>query len=222
MYLALHRGGVSLDKFTADLWPAEGRPGEARQIARSTRNETVSKIRRWLGTDPVTGDLYVPLSTDGTYKLEDRLLDVELMQRLRKRGDARVRAGDRSAIEDYEAALRLVRGRPLPESTRVLPTVPRIGTGWGWLCNENRGEDLLMPGWVVDVAHRAVQAALSLNDLDKARWAANLGHEVDPYSDVPLTDLMIIAAAAGDMATANRHALGSGLGLRKGQRRGTP
>ena len=206
VYLALHRGGVSLDKFTADLWPAEGRPGKARQIARSTRNETVSKIRRWLGTDPATGDLYVPLSTDGTYKLEDRLLDVELMQRLRKRGDARVKAGDRSAIDDYEAALKLVRGRPLPESTRVLPTVPRIGTGWGWLCNENRGEDLLMPGWVVDVAHRAVQAALSLNDLEKARWAANLGHEVDPYSDVPLTDLMIIAAAAGDMATANRHA----------------
>ena len=206
VYLALHRGGVSLDKFTADLWPAEGRPGEARQIARSTRNETVSKIRRWLGTDPATGDLYVPLSTDGTYRLEDRLLDVELMQRLRKRGDARVKAGDRSAIEDYEAALKLVRGRPLPESTRVLPTVPRIGTGWGWLCNENRGEDLLMPGWVVDVAHRAVQAALSINDLEKARWAANLGHEVDPYSDVPLTDLVVIAAAAGDMATAHRHA----------------
>lgn len=206
VYLALHRGGVSLDKFTIDLWPAEGRPGEARQIARSTRNETVSKIRRWLGTDPATGEPYVPLSTDGTYKLEDRLLDVELMQRLRKRGDARLKVGDPSGIEDYEAALKLIRGRPLPESTRVLPTVPRIGTGWGWLCNENRGEDLLMPGWVVDVAHRAVQAALSVNDLDKARWAANLGHEVDSYSDVPLTDLMIVAAAAGDMATANRHA----------------
>ena len=206
VYLALHRGGVSLDKFTADLWPADGRPGEARQIARSTRNETVSKIRRWLGTDPATGDLYVPLSTDGTYKLADRLLDVELMQRLRKRGDARVEAGDQAAIEDYEAALKLVRGRPLPESTQVWPTVPRTGTGWGWLSNENRREDLLMPGWVVDVAHRAVQTALSINDLEKARWAADLGHEADPYSDVPLTDLVVIAAAAGDMATAHRHA----------------
>ena len=40
VYLALHRDGVTLEKFAADLWPAPGRPGQARAIATSTRNET--------------------------------------------------------------------------------------------------------------------------------------------------------------------------------------
>lgn len=75
---------------------------------------------------------------------------------------------------------------------------------WAWLANDDRREDILVPGWIVDAAHRTVQIAGG--DLDRARWAANLAHDVDPYSDTPLLDLLVIAAAAGDMATAYRHA----------------
>ena len=197
VYLALHRDGVTLEKFTADLWPAPGRPGQARAIATSTRNETAFKVRRWMGTHPDTGAPFVPMGTDKYYRLNDRLLDSELLQRLRKRGDAKVAAGDPTAIDDYLTALKLVRGRVLPEAS---------GTGWGWLANADRREDLNVPAMVVDAAHRAVQVALTTGDLDRARWAANLAHDTDPHSDVPLLDLLVIAAQAGDMATANRHA----------------
>ncbi len=197
VYLALHRKGVNLEKFAADLWPLDGKPGQARAIATSTRNETASKVRKWMGTHPETGAPFVPLGTDKYYRLDGRLLDVELFQRLRERGDAKAAAGVLTAIDDYVAALNMVRGAILPEAS---------GTGWGWLANEDRREDLKAPGWVVDAAHRAVQVALTAGDLDRARWAANLAHDTDPYSDVPLLDLLVIAAQAGDMATANKHA----------------
>lgn len=77
---------------------------------------------------------------------------------------------------------------------------------WAWLANDDRREDILVPGWIVDAAHRTVQVAIAGGGLDRARWAANLAHDVDPYSDTPLLDLLVIAAAAGDMATAYRHA----------------
>lgn len=197
VYLALHRKGVNLEKFAADLWPLDGKPGQARAIATSTRNETASKVRKWMGTHPDTGVPFVPMGTDKYYRLDGRLLDVELFQRLRERGDAKAAAGDPTAINDYVAALNMVRGPILPEAS---------GTGWRWLANEDRREDLKAPGWVVDAAHRAVQVALTAGDLDRARWAANLAHDTDPYSDVPLLDLLVIAAQAGDMATANKHA----------------
>ena len=197
VYLALHRKGVNLEKFAADLWPQPGKPGQARPIATSTRNETASKVRKWMGTHPETGAPFVPMGNDKYYRLDGRLLDLELFRRLRERGDAKVAAGVPTAIDDYVTALNLVRGPILPEAS---------GTGWGWLANEDRREDLEAPGYVVDAAHRAVQVALTAGDLDRARWAANLAHDTDPYSDVPLLDLLVIAAQAGDMATANRHA----------------
>jgi len=197
VYLALHRKGVNLEKFAADLWPQPGKPGQARPIATSTRNETASKVRKWMGAHPETGVPFVPMGNDKYYRLDGRLLDLELFRRLRERGDAKVAAGVPTAIDDYVTALNLVRGPILPEAS---------GTGWGWLANEDRREDLEAPGYVVDAAHRAVQVALTAGDLDRARWAANLAHDTDPYSDVPLLDLLVIAAQAGDMATANRHA----------------
>ena len=107
VYLALHRKGVNLEKFAADLWPLDGKPGQARAIATSTRNETASKVRKWMGTHPDTGVPFVPMGTDKYYRLDGRLLDVELFQRLRERGDAKAAAGDPTAIDDYVAALNI-------------------------------------------------------------------------------------------------------------------
>jgi len=121
-----------------------GPTGTGRAIATSTRNETAFKVRRWMGTHPDTGAPFVPMGTDKYYRLNDRLLDSELLQRLRKRGDAKVAAGDPTAIDDYVTALKLVRGRVLPEAS---------GTGWdGW--QRRPPEDLNLPAMVVDAAHR--------------------------------------------------------------------
>ena len=110
-----------------------GKPGQARAIATSTRNETASKVRKWMGTHPETGVPFVPMGTDKYYRLDGRLLDLELFRRLRERGDAKAAAGVPTAIDDYVTALNLVRGPILPEAS---------GTGWGWLANEDRREDL--------------------------------------------------------------------------------
>ena len=112
-----------------------------------------------MGTHPDTGVLFVPLGTDKYYRPDGRLLDVGLFQRLRERGDAKAAARAPTAIDDYVAALDMVRGPILPEAS---------GTGWGWQANEDRREDLKAPGWVVDATHRAVQVALTAGDLDRA------------------------------------------------------
>lgn len=206
VYLALNADGLTLERFQADLWPMKGRQGESRPIAKTTRNETASKVRKWLGADPETGETYVPMGTAGMYSLDNALLDVDLLQRLRKRADARACAGDHTgALADYTRALQLVRRPVLPEAERG-----RSGEDdevhWGWLSDANRREDLHVPGWIVDCAHRAVQVALIVGDLEQARWAASVAHRVSPYSNPSLMDLLVIAAAAGDLGAANAHA----------------
>jgi nucleoid-associated protein YgaU len=208
VYLALHRRGVSLEKFTRDLWPSRV-AGEARKISANTRAETATKVRSWLGVDPDTGLAFMPYGTDKSYRLVDRLFDLELLQRLRERGDAKAGAAAPTALDDYVAALKLVRGPILPEAHqagRSGPAAEMVPSQWSWLSNPDRREDISVPGWVVDACHRTVQVALALGDLDRARWAANVGHDTDINADVPLLDLLVIAAQAGDMATANRHA----------------
>ena len=196
VYLALHRNGVNLEKFAADLAPP-GQPGQARPIATSTRNETAIKVRKWMGTHPGPGAPFVPMGTDKYYRLNDRLLDRELFRRLRKRGDAKVAAGDPTAIDDYVTALN--------SSAAGSCRRRREPAGDGWP-TPTAGKTWKRPGHGCRAAHRAVQVALTAGDLDRARWAANLAHDTDPHSDVPLLDLLVIAAQAGDMATANRHA----------------
>ena len=193
VYLALHRQGIGLDKFADDLWA--GRP-----VNPKTRNETVSRVRAWLG-----GALYVPMAgKSGVYQLlpEQRLLDAELFTRLRKRGDAYAAAHrPADALQDYRSALSLVRGEPMPE-------VDTAGSGWAWMLNSGRRDHLLLPGMISDCAHRAVAVALASKpaQLEAAREAANRAHLAEPGSELPLLDLLVIAAAEGDMDTAQRRA----------------
>lgn len=193
VYLALHRQGIGLDKFADDLWA--GRP-----VNPKTRNETVSRVRAWLG-----GALYVPMAgKSGVYQLlpEQRLLDAELFTRLRKRGDAYAAAHrPADALQDYLSALSLVRGEPMPE-------VDTAGSGWAWMLNSGRRDHLLLPGMISDCAHRAVAVALASKpaQLEAAREAANRAHLAEPGSELPLLDLLVIAAAEGDMDTAQRRA----------------
>lgn len=190
-YLGLHYGGVSPDKFVTDLWPAE------RQPRPGTRRQLIFDVRKWMGRDPQTGEQFLPNANDGLYRLTARLLDAELLRRLRKRAQAKAAANDPGgALEDYSTALRLVRGRALPEAE---------GRAYPWLANLDRMEDRHIPAWVTETAHEAAEIAFGLNDLDTARWASDIGHLSDRDSEVPLCDLLLVAQAAGNIEIA--HAL---------------
>ena len=80
-------------------------------------------VREWLGTNPRTGDHYLPDAAHNTeaarrgvgiYLVEDLLEDADLFRRLRLRGEARGADG----LPDLLAALRLVVGAPYEDQRR--------------------------------------------------------------------------------------------------------
>jgi hypothetical protein len=98
-YLALHSTGVSADKFVTDLWPAQ------RQPAAGTRRQLIFDVRKWMGRD-AAGEQFLPNANDGLYRLTARLLDTDLLRRLRKRAQAKAAVGWRTG--EY------LRGSPRP------------------------------------------------------------------------------------------------------------
>ena len=190
VYLALHRT-VTTDKFQTDLWAENDQPSAG------TRRWWLSTLRTWLGSD-AEGRKYLAEARRGVQDLTDRLLDVELMRRLRKRGEAWATAGDvPRAYQDLRSAMGLVRG----------PVLHQAPPGaYAFLSNPDRGEDHLAPLWVVQIAHEAVDLALQLGDLDGARAAAEMAHQVAPTEDAPLTDLVRIAQTAGRQMEAREWA----------------
>ncbi len=190
VYFALHPAGVTIDKFVTDLWP------ENRQPSDSTRRADLSRLRAWLG-ERSPNDPFLPTAS-GRYRLADRLLDAELFARLRARAMSHAKRGDaRSAIVDYQAALRLVRGPVLPEAA---------GAGYTWLTNPDRMEDRILPMQIIDTAHALVDIALTIGAVSDAESATTTGRIADPYSNVPLCDLVRIALAREDRETAKKWA----------------
>lgn len=183
IYLTLHTNGVTPQKFTDDLWEAAKKPSV------QTTRETLSRTRTWMGRHPRTGELFLPNANGMPYMIADRVTDVDLLRRLRKRAQARAAAADPSgAMVDYTKALRLVRG------PADLP--------YPWMVNSDRMEDRHIPARVADTAHDAAQLAMAQTHLDAARWAADIGYLADPDSDLPLRDLLEIACRGGQMETA--------------------
>jgi hypothetical protein len=135
----------------------------------------------------------VPNRESGYY-ITDRLLDSDLFTRLVHRGDRRTHAGDvREALSDLQRALALVRGPILPEAG---------GHEYAWLAAADRLEDRTLPVAVVDAAHVATDLALAMGDSDAAESAAMVGRSVQPYSLIPLCDLIRVAQYCGDAETA--------------------
>ena len=187
VYLALHHQGVTVDRFTDDLWPDGTLPTPG------GRRVAISRLRSWLGNDPETGEAFVPNRESGYY-ITDRLLDADLFARLVHRSDRRTHAGDvREALSDLQRALALVRGPILPEAG---------GHDYAWLAAADRLEDRTLPVAVVDAAHVATDLALAMGDSDAAESAAMVGRSVQPYSLIPLCDLIRVAQCCGDGETA--------------------
>jgi hypothetical protein len=154
-------------------------------------------VRKWLGTDPATGERYLPDATrsslihdgHGVYQLHDLLYDADLFRRLRLRGQTRGTAG----LEDYLRALSLVTGTPYA----------RLHDGGGIWLADNRDDQHLTVA-IVDTAHLAVTMALQLPDPKLARLAAEVAATAAPNEETPKLDLAAIADAEGDTARAGR------------------
>ena len=134
-FLALHPTGVSASEL-ADAFGIQ--PERARN--------DLSILRAWLGTDPRTGEPYLPnarqthaTGVPATYRTQGVLCDMDLFRRLRARGASRGSEG----MEDLVAALRLVSGEPFSDLRE---------TGWSWLLEGER-LDHVMTCAIVDVGH---------------------------------------------------------------------
>jgi nucleoid-associated protein YgaU/DNA-binding SARP family transcriptional activator len=189
-YLALNPGLDHLHLSEA-IWPG------ARTLD-NTRNTAVSKLRKWLGTNPA-GEDYVPRALQDGYRLHpDVRSDWDLWRALLPEGPA---AAD---TRDLTAALDLVRGKPFAG------TNPRR---YAWA--ERQRQDMISA--IVDVAHELARRALLDGNARLARSAAAAGLEADPGAELLWRDALRAEWLAGDRtgltATADRlSALADDLG----------
>ncbi|MFJ3408297.1 LysM peptidoglycan-binding domain-containing protein [Promicromonospora sp. NPDC090134] len=187
-YLALHPRGVTSAELAEDFGIVKGR-------ARSL----VTGVRAWLGTDPATGRLYVPDATEsaafaasGTpgYQVEGLLVDIDLFQRLQ----ARARARGADGIDDLVTALKIVRGRPFSQTR---------SKGWTWLFEGDR-IDHTMTAAIGDVAHLVHTRAMAEENIDLARWAAQVGKQANPDDETSRLDDITIQYVTGHAELARK------------------
>jgi hypothetical protein len=179
-YLALHPAATQ-HQLDEALWPGC-------RVSRNTRNPLVSRARQWIGSNP-DGQPYLGLvADDGRYTLtEDVTCDWDDFQVLAARGTA---AGERG-LDDLEAALRLVRGRPF---LGVNPAA------YAWA--EADAQDMISA--IVDVAQVLGEQAHAAGDFRRVRWAAAQGLLAEPVAERLHFIAAEAAAAAGDQQEADR------------------
>ncbi|AQX16955.1 MULTISPECIES: tetratricopeptide repeat protein [Tessaracoccus] len=187
-YLALHPNGVTGDQVAEAL-------GTIVERARTV----MSDLRQWLGINPRTRQPHIPDAKNspqarargvGLYLVEDLLIDADLFRRLRSRG---VAAG-RDGIEDLEAALQLVTGRPFDQ---LRPA------GWTWLIDGDRTDQHLICA-ISDVAHILVTHHLHTGDSEAAKRAVSTALKADPDSETARLDLAGIMVQEGHTTSARR------------------
>ena len=111
---------------TRDHGATPEQTADAFSVQTNSIHSRVGSVRKWLGSDPETGEWYLPESTLSpsakargipTYELVGALCDADLFRRLRARAQARGPDG----MEDLVTALGLVRGaRFRPAAARRL------------------------------------------------------------------------------------------------------
>jgi len=170
-------------------------------VATSSIYSRINTVRNWLGTNPATGEKYLPDSTQsvagkargvGVYEFDGGVLvDADLFKRLRARAQA---LGGAEGLTYLQAALDLVAGKPLDQQ--------RSG-GYGWLA-ENILEQHLVCG-IVDAAHTAWMAYMRAGDLPNARAVTEAAQLAAPYEDIPRLDLAEVMKAEGHQEEAERY-----------------
>lgn len=180
-YLALHPKGATASEIA-----------DAFSIAASRARTDISSLRTWLGTNPQTGQPYLPAANESpayletgvkTYQLLDVLVDLDLFRRLRVRGQASGAEG----IDDLKTAMSLVQGPPFSLLREK---------GWSWLLDTERVQETIGCA-IVDTAHVLVTDALAEGDLDLARQVAEAACQAAPYDEVCRLDLIKVTEAEG-------------------------
>ena len=188
-FLALHPGGAS------SLQVAE-----AFSLKKERVRIDIGVVRKWLGSNPRTGQPHLPPATQSrvadeigawTYQVDDVLVDADLFRRLHARGQARGAAGQ----ADYDAALLLVSGQPFGDLR---------DKGWSWLLDDDSRLDETLACAIVDVAHAVVTDALAKSDLDRAQATVEIARGASPYDEVARLDLVAVLIAQGHNEAARQ------------------
>lgn len=184
-FLALRPSGATADQI-----------GDAFGIQPERARKDLGILRGWLGTDNQTGRPRLPnarqthvVGEGAKYVVEGVATDLDLFRRLRAREQSRGAAG----IDDLQTALTFVAGEPF---TDLRPT------GWGWLLEGERIDHITSCA-IVDTAHIVATHALTVGDLDLARFAAETAYLASPYDETSRLDLIAVHKARGEDVMAD-------------------
>ena len=190
-YLATRPGPVSTERFVADFWP------ERAKVSSSTPRDVISRVRAWLGTDPETGDGFIPTIHNKTpgdrargYQLDGALVDAELFRRLRARAVARGHAG----IPDLQKALDLVQGVPFSDTR---------SERYAWLADTPVDHHYV--AMIVDVAHSLATHYLAAGQPTEAEQAALVATKAGTTEDIALLDLIAACDAQDNRSQAEAY-----------------
>ncbi|WP_153469910.1 LysM peptidoglycan-binding domain-containing protein [Streptomyces kaniharaensis] len=187
-WLALHPG-KSRHELDEAVWPGQ-------RVRADTRNTAISKLRAWLGRDPLLAaddpsGAYLPTISGGIYAFNDQVTsDWQQFQAYYREG---MHYSGTEADTALANALALVRGRPFSDINQ---------SKYAWA--EYDIQEMISA--VVDVAHELATRRMAVRDYRAALAAASRGLVCDTMSELLYRDLFTVYSETGDRQGMERTA----------------
>lgn len=187
-WLVLHPG-KSRHELDEAIWPGQ-------RILADTRNTAISKLRAWLGRDPLLAaddpsGAYLPTIRGGVYSFNDQVTsDWQEFQAYYREG---MHYSGTEADTALANALALVRGRPFSDINQ---------SKYAWA--EYDIQEMISA--VVDVAHELATRRMAVRDYRAALAAASRGLMCDTMSELLYRDLFTVYSETGDRQGMERTA----------------
>ncbi|MFI1259157.1 LysM peptidoglycan-binding domain-containing protein [Streptomyces netropsis] len=185
-WLVLHPGQVRQELDEA-IW-------SGLRVSANSRNTYISKLRAWLGRDPLLPAtdpqaLYLPPIKDGVYRLSEQVTcDWHTFQCLFRQG---MHQDGIEADTALAQALALVRGRPFSDIDQSR-----------YIWAEHDIQEMVSA--TVDVAHELFERRLAVRDFRAAASAATRGLTCDPSSELLYRDMFTLYSETGDRVGMER------------------